>query len=111
MTVISDEMMRERLAKTKPYVTVILREGPNWRAEDARAILWEHGRRNFALREQHKLCIVCPVTSEGDVRGIGIFDAQLEEVEAIMADDPAVKAGVLTYQIHTCRGFPGDALA
>lgn len=111
MTVISDEMMRERLAKTKAYTAVILREGPNWQAEEARAILWEHGRRNFALREQRKLCIVCPVTGNGDVRGIGIFDAEAAEVEAIMAEDPAVKAGVLIFEIHACRGFPGDALA
>jgi hypothetical protein len=111
VTVISDEMMRERLAKTKAYAAVILREGPNWQAEDAPAILWEHGRQNFALREQRKLCVVCPVTGDGDVRGIGIFDAEPGEVEAIMADDPAVKAGVLTFEIHACRGFPGDALA
>jgi hypothetical protein len=111
VTVISDETMREWLAKTKAYAAVIVREGPNWQAEDARAILWEHGRRNFELREQRKLCIVCPVTGDGDVRGIGIFDAPAAEVEAIMAGDPAVKAGVLTFEIHGCRGFPGDALA
>jgi hypothetical protein len=111
MTVISDEIMRERLAKTKAYTVVIVRDGPNWQAEDARAILWEHGRQNFALREQGKLCIVCPVIGNGNVRGIGIFDAECGEVEAIMTDDPAVKAGVLTFEIHACRGFPGDALA
>jgi hypothetical protein len=111
VTVISDETMRERLAKTKAYVAVILRGGPNRQAEDARAILWEHGRRNFELREQRKLCVVCPVAGDGDIRGIGIFDAPADEVEAIMADDPAVKAGVLTFEIHACRGFPGDSLA
>lgn len=111
MTAISDEMMRERLAKTKVYTAVILREGPNGQAEDARTILWEHGRQNFALRELGKLCVVCPVIGGGEVRGIGIFDADAAEVEAIMTDDPAVKAGVLTFEIYACRGFPGDALA
>jgi hypothetical protein len=111
VTVISDEMMRERLAKTKAYTAVILRDGPNWRAEDARAIVWEHGRRNFELREERKLCIVCPVTGDGEIRGIGIFDAPPQEVEAMMAGDPAIEAGVLSFEIHPCRGFPGDALA
>jgi hypothetical protein len=27
-----------------------------------------------------------------------------------MQEDPAVKAGVLIYELHACRGFPGDAL-
>jgi len=27
-----------------------------------------------------------------------------------MGDDPGVAAGVFTYEVHPCRGFPGDAL-
>jgi len=31
-------------------------------------------------------------------------------MKTIMNDDPGVAAGVFTYQVHPCRGFPGDAL-
>jgi len=27
-----------------------------------------------------------------------------------MKDDPAVKQGVLVYELHRCRSFPGDSL-
>jgi hypothetical protein len=27
-----------------------------------------------------------------------------------MADDPGVQAGIFTFEVHACRGFPGDAL-
>jgi hypothetical protein len=27
-----------------------------------------------------------------------------------MGDDPGVAAGVFTYEVHSCRGFPGDSL-
>jgi hypothetical protein len=27
-----------------------------------------------------------------------------------MDGDPGVQAGVFVYDVHTCRGFPGDAL-
>jgi hypothetical protein len=27
-----------------------------------------------------------------------------------MDEDPAVKAGLLTYEVHPVRGFPGDSL-
>jgi hypothetical protein len=51
--------------------------------------------------------------SEGegsDVAGIGIFNASVEEVDRLMRDDPAVKEGVLLYELHSCRSFPGDQL-
>ncbi len=45
-----------------------------------------------------------------ELAGIGIFDAGIDEAHRLMADDPAVRAGLLTYTLHTCRGFPGDSL-
>ena len=98
------------LPKAKPYAIVILKAGPNRNAPDVEKIIWEHGRRNFALRADGLLSIVCPVTDGGEVRGIGIFNASLEETKAIMDDDPGVKARVLVYEVHPCRSFPGDTL-
>jgi len=72
--------------------------------------VWEHGRRNFVLRAEGKLSIVCPVVDGKDVRGLRIFNASPEETKKIMDEDPAVKAGVLAYEIHLCRSFPGDCL-
>lgn len=34
----------------------------------------------------------------------------LEEADRIMSRDPAVQAGVLTYELHPTRTFPGSAL-
>jgi len=110
MSAISDEVMRERLSKAKAYSMVLLRKGPRWGASDARQIVWEHGRRNFELREAKKLAIVCPFGGDTDLRGAGIFDADSQETEGIMAGDPAVQAGVLVFEVYPCRGFPGDAL-
>ena len=36
-------------------------------------ILWEHGRRNFALRAEGLLAIVCPVNDGSQVKGVGIL--------------------------------------
>lgn len=110
MTTITDEMMREHLSRAKAYCVVLMRKGPQWDAADAKAIIWEHGRRNFELREANKLAIVCPLGGTSDVRGIGIFDTDVDETHRILRDDPAVKAGVLVFEVHPCRGFPGDAL-
>jgi hypothetical protein len=53
---------------------------------------------------------VLPVTDDSDVCGIGVFDATPEDTATLMDADPGVAAGVFTYEVHPCRGFPGDAL-
>jgi len=54
--------------------------------------------------------VVMPVTDGSDVCGVAVFAATVDETTAIMGDDPGVAAGVFTYEVHACRGFPGDAL-
>jgi hypothetical protein len=110
MTTITDEYMREMISKTRNYCIVILKAGPNKHMEGAEKIIWEHGRRNFALRAEGVMPIVCPVNDGSDVSGIGIFDASVEETKKIMDEDPGVKAGVFVYELHPCRGFPGSSL-
>ena len=110
MTTITDEFMRQMLATTKKYCVVILKAGPNRNEDGVEKIIWEHGRRNFALRAEGVLSIVCPISDGSNVTGVGIFNADVEEVKKIMDDDPGVKAGVFVYEIHASRSFPGDSL-
>lgn len=107
---ITDECMRENLSKTKAYTVMILRKATKHDVPGADAIIWEHGRRNFELRSEGKLSIVCPINDGSDVAGIGIFNAAPEEVKRIYSEDPAVKAGILLFEIHPGLSFPGDSL-
>jgi hypothetical protein len=109
-TSITDEYMRQMLASSKPYSLMILREGPNWEQLGRDEIIWEHGRRNFQLRANGVLAVVCPVVDGGEIKGIGIFKATVEETRRIMDDDPGVQAKLFVYDVHSCRGLPGDAL-
>ena len=111
MKEITDEFMREMMTKTKEYCVVILRAGPEKNRPGVDTVIWEHGRRNFALREEGVLAIVCPVRDGSDVSGIGIFDAPVEKVREIMDGDPGVRAGIFVYEAHPCRSFPGDRLS
>lgn|SRR5512147_2271060 len=110
MVTITDEYMKQMLPATKAYSVVILKAGPKIKTENVQQIIWEHGRKNFALRAEGLLSIVCPVMDESDVKGIGIFNTDAEETKKIMNDDPGVQAGVFVYEIHPCRSFPGDSL-
>ncbi|MCZ8515406.1 hypothetical protein O9H85_23950 [Paenibacillus filicis] len=110
MTQITDEFMMQMMATTKGYSVVILKSGPNRNMDGVERIIWEHGRRNFVLREEGVLSIVCPVIDGSEIAGIGIFNADLDEVRRIMDEDPGVKAGVFVYDIHASRSFPGDSL-
>jgi hypothetical protein len=110
MKTFSDDEMKALLPTAKAYSVVILRAGPKRGSADAPPIVWEHGRRNFSLRDDGKLAVVLPVVDGSDVCGIGVFIGSVDETIAIMADDPGVRAGVFTFDVHPCMGFPGDAL-
>ena len=110
MITITDEFMLQMLPTTRPYCIVILRDGPNKDIEGRDSIVWEHGRRNFSLRAQGVLAIVCPIKDESNIHGVGIFNAMVEEVKEIMEGDPAVRTGIFVYEIHETRSFPGDSL-
>jgi hypothetical protein len=95
---------------TKPYTVVILTKGPNFHRPDAMTFIWEHGRRNFHLRDQGLLSVVCPIRGESDKAGIGVFNADIDETTKLMETDPAIKEGILNFEVHATRSFPGDSL-
>ncbi|OBI27312.1 hypothetical protein A5709_05780 [Mycobacterium sp. E1386] len=110
MKTFTDEEMGRLLATTKPYSVVILKQGPRFGEDTTPGTVWEHGRRNFGLRDDGVMPIVLPVTDGSDVCGVAVFAATVDDAAAIMADDPGVASGVFTFEVHPCRGFPGDAL-
>ncbi len=110
MAVITDEFMREMRGKAWTYSLVLLKRAARYTEPDAPAVIWEHGRRNHSLRADGVLAIVCPVTDDSQWAGSGIFNTPADETASIMDGDPAVQAGVLSYEVHPVRGFPGDSL-
>jgi len=73
---ISDDFMRQGLASTRAYTIAIVRKGPAYDPPNSDPLIWEHGRRNYALRAAGLLSIVCPIRDATDVAGIGIFNAE-----------------------------------
>ena len=110
MTVFTDVFTRKMLSLSKSYTTVILKATQKRNEKGVDKILWEHARRNFSLREDGVLSIVCPIADESNLRGVGIFNADVGKAKKLMDKDPAVKTGILVYEIHPCRNFPGDSL-
>lgn len=110
MKTFTDEEMNRLLPTAKGYSVVILKRGPRYSDDTAPAVIWEHGRRSFGLRDDGVLAVVLPVADDSDVCGVGVFAATVEEARALMEADPGVVAGVFSYQVHPCLGFPGDGL-
>ncbi|WP_432838679.1 hypothetical protein [Dactylosporangium sp. CA-092794] len=109
-TYVSDDEMRAGMASTKAYTAIVLYAGPKYGTPEAAPIVWEHGRRNFGLRADGLLNIVCPVMDDSDVCGIGVYDLPFDEAVELAGRDPGVVAGVFTFRAHPVRSFPGDSL-
>src|SRR5208337_3884460 len=100
----------ELRTRGRTYVGVLLMGGPKYDTPEAKAIIYQHGKRNLSLMKAGKFPIICPVTDGGPLKGFGVFCVSEEEVRTIMDEDPGVMAGVFTYELHPVRGFPGSAL-
>jgi hypothetical protein len=110
MKEISDEFMMQMISQAKLYSIVLLKASDNYGTPESQPLIWEHARRNFALREEGLLAIVCPISDETELKGIGIFNANIDQTRLIMEEDPAVKAGIFAFEVHSARSFPGDYL-
>ncbi len=110
--VISDDYMQKMIKTMRHYTVVALRPTAKRAESGADQIVWEHGRRNFMLRSDGRLNIVCPVSGENaTITGFCVFSTNVDDTKKIMDEDPAVRAGVFTYEAYPVLSFPGDALA
>lgn len=106
---VTDEQIQDLAATARPFSLAQLRWGPDRHQEGAEAIEREHQRRMVSLRADGVIAILCPVLSD-TVAGVAILTEPLERAREIMADDPCVRAGMMTCEVLPCLGFPGDAI-
>ncbi|MDD2793028.1 MAG: YciI family protein [Sediminibacterium sp.] len=93
----------------RQYYFVLLTKGPN-RSQDSAttaAIMKGHLSNMSVMYNAGKLKVAGPFAGNGDWQGIFIFDCKdQKEVEALLATDPAIKAGRLNYIIQAWYTAP-----
>ncbi len=107
------DYIKQQIARAKTYYLVFLKLGPAERKDKALLdeLQMKHLQYLFKLRALGKLVLQGPLLVDGQLRGIGIFNAaSQEEVQEYMNADPFVKAGYLTVEIYPWMGLPGDKL-
>jgi predicted ester cyclase len=113
---VTDQMLREALHGVRRYTVCILKAGPGYQepgpAREGRVadLIWEHGKRNYALYLAGLMRIICPVGDGSGTTGVSMFDADPDETDQIMRQDPGVKAGLFTYELHQTQTFPESTL-
>ena len=113
---VTDEMLQGALHHVRPYTVCILKAGPSFqepgpaREDWVADLIWEHGKRNYALYLAGLMRVVCPIGDGSGTTGVGIFDADPDEADQIMRQDPGVKAGLFTYETHPTQTFPESTL-
>jgi uncharacterized protein YciI len=93
----------------KSTFLVTYRPGPSWLAGKpvSQQPLGEHFKYMVSLYAQGAMKFAGPFAD--DTGGAGVLEAtSKEEAESLIAADPAVTAGVMTYQIHPWNLVPWD---
>lgn len=107
------QYIQESISKGKQYTVVFLKANSTYRG-DSRVVEEnqpKHLEYLFTLKAQGKLPLFGPFSGSGDLRGFCIFNSpDQEEVKQLIDNDPHVKAGYLTYEMHLWFGIPGDRL-
>ena len=107
-----DEIMKI-IADGKRYVLGLYTAGTDrdQDEETSSRIQQQHLEYMFGLRAEGKLILNGPLTDDSPIRGICIFALEdTAEAGRLMANDPAVKAGRLNWEVHPWFGLPGDGL-
>jgi hypothetical protein len=106
---VTDEQIRQLAETAKPFSMVLLWWGPERHREGAEAIELEHQRRMVSLRADGVIVILCPAASE-TLAGVAIMNLPPEQAREVMDEDPCVGAEMIVCDVHSCAGFPGDAV-
>jgi hypothetical protein len=77
---VTDEMLQHALGTIRPYTVCVLKAGPGFRAPGpARPkwvadLIWEHGKRNYALYLAGIKRVICPVNDDSGITGVTAAD-------------------------------------
>ena len=107
----SAEYMATRGPLARRYTLVFLRSGPVPSGDDARQeqLQLEHLQHLTKLQILEKLIFNGPTLIEHDIRGVSIYDADVDEARALAEADPRVRAGQLSVEAIPWIAVPSDS--
>ena len=106
---ITDDQIQELLGTAKPFSVALLSWAPQRHQDGAEAIELEHQRRMVSLHADGTIAVLCPVLSD-TLAGVAVMTLAADGARAVMAEDPCVRAGMMTVEVQPCLGFPGDTV-
>ena len=110
---LSPEFIMQKVSTGKPYTLLLLlaaKEAPADEGE-AQQLQMGHLAHLFTLEQKEAISVFGPVVNDTRLRGIVIFNTtDKEEIKSLMADDPYVLGGYLTYELLDWFSIPGQTL-
>lgn len=100
-------------AKMKQYFLVLLKKGENRTQDSITAAKIQEGHMAHInkMHEDGFLALAGPCGGTDYLRGIFVLNvATKEDAENLCKQDPAVKSGRLSYEIHPWWSMPGTSL-
>lgn len=106
---VTDQQIQDLAATAQPFSIVMLSWTSQRHQEGADAVELEHQRRMVSLHADGVIAVLCPIQHE-ERAGMAILTMPADEAHRLMAEDPCVRAGMMTHEVFSCVGFPGDSI-
>ena len=104
----------QKVATGRPFILLLLTTGSTPPPEDEHEsgrLQMAHLAHLFQMEQEGKCCVFGPVTNEGKLRGIIIFNTvEKETVRQWMSTDPWIMAGSLDYELYDWFTIPGQKI-
>jgi uncharacterized protein YciI len=111
---LTPQLIQKEISRGKQYSLVLLKKGPNAESVDSVQLAKDqdaHLIHLFSMKQKGLMPIFGPLLEDIELRGICIFNiTDKEEIKKLLDEDPHVKSGRLTYEIHSWFGLPGSRL-
>lgn len=107
-----DATLQALLSSTPPRPLFILGKGPRFDDPETQPQQWEHARHMVDRLRDGSLAIVCAIFGDSDVLGVAVAAPGKTEadLQAVLAADPAVKAGRVSVRLAQGIAFTPAAV-
>lgn len=110
---LTEKLIQQKVAGGKSYTLLHLLAGKPLPADEnlVKQMQLDHLAYLFMLEQMGKISVFGPIINHERLTGLIIFNTTIrDEISQVMADDPYIKQGYMTFELFDFFSIPGQCI-